>query len=219
MKNQFEILQPWIVQILSTIKKDVKTELLGSDPVFYKSYFGGRPQNRLTSEEIFAAYEKELLKGNEELAEWVVNRWVFKHGDLYTHFAERLTQIRPDFDEIEELTLEQSEQILKGAAEAFGALPVYLFSVLNGVVFPEAILSEMRTAAEKEEAALEQEALKAAENQTIEQILSRHQREVSRLNEKYESRLAGIQKKYATDTDALKKQIRALQKRLEAKTV
>lgn len=56
----------------------------------------------------------------------------------------------------------------------------------------------------------------AAEQQSIAKILEHHQREVSRLNEKYESKLAGVQKKYAIDTEALKKQIRALQQRLNS---
>jgi len=144
MKNQFESIQPWIAQVLNAIKKDIKTEHLGSDPVFYKVNFGNRPQNRLTSEEIFTAYEKELLKGNEDLSEWVVNRWVFKNGDLYRHFAERLSAIHPDFDQIQNLTEEQSHEVLKGADLAFDAVSVFLFSVLNGVVFPETVVKKTR---------------------------------------------------------------------------
>lgn len=216
MKNQFEILQPWINQILNVIKKDIKSEHLGSDPLFYKNYFGNRPQNRLTSEEIFIAYEKELLKGNEDLAEWIVNRWVFKHGDLYTHFAEKLSQILPDFDQIEALDEHQSEQVLHGAVANFGALPTYLFSVLNGVVFPEAILKKLRQEAEREEAVKKAEATAVAEKQSFEQLIARHEREMQRLQEKYESRLAGVQKKYDTDVAALKKQIRSLQQKLHA---
>ena len=61
-ENQFQTLQKWIHEILNAIKKDIKTDHLRADPVFYRTYFGNRPQNRLTAEEIFAAYEKELLR-------------------------------------------------------------------------------------------------------------------------------------------------------------
>ena len=144
----FQTVEPWIFQILGEIKKDIKTEHLGSDPVFYRMYFGNRPQNRLTAEEIFEGYAKELLKGNEELSEWVVNRWVFKHGDLYRHFADGLSEVNPEFGAIKELSAEESEEILEGAGEVFGAVDVYLFSVLNGVVFPKAVLERLRRAAE-----------------------------------------------------------------------
>lgn len=213
MKNQFQALQNWTQEILNTIKKDIKTDHLHTDPVFYRTYFGNRPQNRLTSEEIFAAYEKELLQGNEELAEWVVNRWVFKHGDLYQHFAERLSHVNPDFDQIHQLTEEESQTILEGAAESFGAIPTFLFSLLNGVVFPEAILERLRKAAEVEKDAQEKEAQVNSQQQSLEKIIAAHQREISRLNDK----IAGVQKKYTTDTEGLKKQIKALQQKLNAR--
>jgi hypothetical protein len=215
MSNQFESLQGWIPEVLNAIKKDIKTEHLSSDPVFYKTYFGNRPQNRLTTDEIFAAYEKELLKGNADLADWIVNRWVFKHGDVYSHFAERVGEINPNFEEIQSFDEPQSEKILKGALESLGAVPVFLFSILNGVVFPDSIIQKLRAAAEKEKAQLQKEETVEAERQALEQIVAQHQREMNRLHEKYENRVAGIQKKYTTDTEALKKQIRALQQKLK----
>src|SRR5579872_7098691 len=216
MENPFQSLQGWMNEVLSDIKKDIKTDHLSSDPVFYKTYFGNRPQNRLTTEEIFAAYEKELLKGNTDLGDWVVNRWVFKHGDVYSHFAQNLSRVNPDFDAIESLTEEQSKEVLKGAVEFFGAISVFLFAVLNGVVFPESVKQNLKQLAEKERTAVLSEQKNDAEKQNLEQIIARHQREMTRLNEKYESRLAGVQKKYATDTEALKKQIRSLQQKLHA---
>jgi hypothetical protein len=218
MKNQFETLQFWLPQVLAVIRKDIKTDHLGSDPVFYKSYFGNRPQNRLTADEITAAYEKELLKGNEGLGEWVVNRWVFKHGDLYSHFAERLSAIHTDFAQIQQLNEAESEEILRGATAAFGAVPVYLFSVLNGVVFPETVLERLSKEADLEFKAQKLEEASQEEKQSLDQVIARHQREMNRLNEKYENRLAGIQKKYATDTEALKKQVRSLQQKLQVLT-
>lgn len=210
MENQFQALQNWTLEILDAIKKDIRTDHLHTDPVFYRTYFGNRPQNRLTSEEIFTAYEKELVKGNETLAEWVVNRWVFKHGDLYQHFADRLSELNPHFDQIQQLTEEESNRILAGAAESYGAIPTFLFSLLNGVVFPQPVLDRLRKAAELEKVALEKKAQSNAEQESLEKIIAAHEREIARLHDK----ITGVQKKYEKDTEALKKQIKGLQKKL-----
>ena len=84
--NSFSSVGPWMNQILDTIKKDIKTDHLAVDKTFYLAHFGRRPINKLSIDEIFTVYEKELLAGNQTLGEWVVNRWVFKHGDAYRHF-------------------------------------------------------------------------------------------------------------------------------------
>ena len=213
MKNQFQTLQNWTHEIFNAIKKDIKSDHLHTDPVFYRTYFGNRPQNRLTSEEIFAAYEKELLKGNDELAEWVVNRWVFKHGDLYQHFVQRLERINPEFDQIQHLTKEESESVLEGAIESFGAIPTFLFSLLNGVVFPADVLERLRKAADAEKVSQKDEAEKNDKQEDLEKVVAAHQREIARLNDK----IAGVQRKYTNDTEALKKQVKALQQKVHAR--
>jgi hypothetical protein len=210
MENQFQALQNWTLEVLKDIKKDIKTDHLHTDPVFYRTYFGNRPQNRLTSDEIYSAYEQELLKGNEDLAEWVVNRWVFKNGELYEVFAGRLSQINPDFSEIKQLSAEESKKVLEGVADSFGAIPTYIFSLLNGVVFPTEILEELRKGADAEKVKLEKEAEKNEKQESLEKVIAAHQREITRLND----RVAGVLKKYTNDTEALKKQIKALQKKL-----
>jgi len=210
MENQFLALQNWTVEILDTIKKDIRTDHLHTDPVFYRAYFGNRPQNRLTSEEIYSAYEKELLKGNDDLAEWVVNRWVFKHGELYKHFADRLTEVNPNFDQIKQLTDEESARILAGAAESHGAIPTFIFSLLNGVVFPKTVIDQLRKAAEVEKVVLEKKAKTDAEQGSLEKVIAVHQREIARLND----RISGVLKRYEKETEALKKQIKTLQKKI-----
>ena len=215
MKDKFQILQPWLSQVLYTIKKEIKTEHLSKSPIFYKMHFGTRPLNRLTNEEICAVYEKELLQGNnEEMGEWVVNRWVFRNGDIYQHFAERLSQIHPDFDQIENLNEEQSKQVLEGAAASFGALPVYIFTILNGVVFPSPVLELLRSKAEQEQASQAEKREEVEKTEGLEQALERCKSELGRLEKKYEEKLAGVMKKYTTDVEALKNQVRSLQKKI-----
>ncbi len=210
MQNQFQTLRNWTTEVFNSIKKDLRNDHLPADLGFYKTYFGNRPLKGLTTEEIFAAYEKELLQGNEQIAAFVVNRWVFKHGDLYKHFADRLSAINPDFDEIQQLTDEQAEQVLEGAVENFGIIPTFLFTVLNGVVFPQGMLERLEVLASEARRAQDVEESTAQEMQSLEKILASHQRELARLQDKID----GVQKKYARDTEALKKQVKALQKRL-----
>jgi hypothetical protein len=211
MQTSFETIQPWLNRVLAAIKKDIKSEHLPSNPPFYRTYFGNRPIHRLTSEEIFTAYGKELLEGNADLGDWVVNRWVFQHGELYEHFAERLSQINPEFSEISSLTEEESHRVLEGATEQFGAIAVYLFSVLNGVVFPSSVLQKLADAAKQEAEQEKTEAQQYSQEQGLIAEVERQKREIARL----ESRVTGVQKKYTTDIEALKKQIRALQQRLK----
>lgn len=201
--------------VLSTIKKDLKSDYLPGDRAFYKKYFGNRPLSRLSTDEIFSAVEQELLAENEPLGDWVVNHWVFQHGDIYNHFAEKLSEISPDFNELSELSIDESQKILEGS-ESFGAIAVYLFSVLNGVVFPTAVFEKLRQAAAQEKQTKDAESSAQSAQESLALIIERQQREISRLQEKYESKVSGVLRKYEMDTDALKKQIRSLQKQLQA---
>ncbi len=217
MKDKFQTLQPWLSQVLHTIKKDIKSEHLSKSPTFYKAHFGNRPINRLTNEEICAVYEKELLGNDtEELGEWVINRWVFRHGDIYQHFASRLSQINPDFEQIKSLDDKQSEQVLSGAAEAFGALPVYLFIVLNGVVISPKVLGRLKELVVTTQAKEKEENEALSLKMSLDQAIERQKTEILRLEKKYEDKLSGVMKKYTTDIEALKNQVRALQQKINS---
>lgn len=213
-RDKFFFVQPWIREVLMAVKKELKSEYLPANRAFYQTHFGNRPLHRLMQEEIFFVFERELEKGNVELAEWVISRWVFKHGDVYQHFAGRLSEIQEDFTQIASLTEEQSERILEGAVESFGPISTYLFAYVNGVVFPKSILERLRKDAEvaREQEQKRDEALEEA--RTMETLVQKHEREMKRVMDKYESKLAGLEKKYIVDTGALKKQISSLQKQL-----
>ncbi len=213
----FTRLQSWLPEITAAIRKDIKVDYLPGSPEFHRKHFGNRPLSRISFEEIQEAFSKELLAGNEEMAEWVVNRWVFQHGDVYTHFAERMVSINPNFDQIKEFTVAESDQILQGAVESFGAKAVYLFSVLNQVVFPAAVVERLRAAAEKEKASAHATETSTQQTTDLSKLIERHNREMTRLSEKFEQKVSGVLKKYTTDVEALKSQIRALQKQLAAK--
>ena len=210
-KNKFFLAQPWLREVLDAVKRELKAEHLPGHPAFCNTHFPRQPIRRIGAEELLAVYEKALLAGDTELGEWVVGRWVCKHADLYHHFAERLSQISEDFSQLETLTKEQSEQVLEGAADRFGAVPVYLFSLLNGVVFPESVFTRLRKAAETaKEARAPEEARPEESGNSVQQ----YEREIARLKERYEAKLAGLEKKYQIDVEGFKKQIRSLQRQL-----
>ena len=180
MKIKFQTLLPWMGEILGSIKKDIKNDFLPSNPIFCRSHFGNLPQSRITIEDICTAFSKELLAGNEEIADWVINRWLYKRGDLYQHFADRLFEVNPDFDQIKELSLEESKKVLAGAKESFGAKEIFFFSILNGVVFPESVLAQLRDDAEAETAQLIADEKAAAEEKERVKALIKEQKEAAR---------------------------------------
>jgi len=208
METKFHLLQPWLHEILDSIRRDIKTDYLPASREVYRTHFGNRPLNRLTAQEIYAALSKELLQGNQDLAEWVVNRWVFKHGELYSHFAEKLGTITPDFGALKGLTEKQSEQMLEGARELYGVKSIYFFSVLNEVVLAPAVLQTLRQEVE----AQKELSAPVSSSDTISE--EEHQKAMARITEKYEQKMAGILKKYTADVESLKSQVRALQKRV-----
>jgi hypothetical protein len=209
-KNKFFLAQPWLREVLEAVKRELKTEHLPGHPAFCNTHFPRQPLRRIGAEEMLAVYEKVLVAGDVELGDWIVSRWVCKQADLYGHFAERLSQISENFSQLEILTEEQSRQVLEGAAEQFGAIPVYLFALLNGVVFPETVFNHLRKAAEAEKTKRIEEESKQEESTAPQQV----EREIARLKERYEAKLAGLEKKYQIDMEGFKKQIRSLQRQL-----
>jgi hypothetical protein len=212
---QFSTLRPWIPAILEEIKKEIKGDYLPANPPFVRTHLNNRPLARIPFEEIVAAFEKELIGGNEALGEWVATQWVFKQGELYEFFAARLSQIHPDFSEIKQLSTEQSRQLLAGVEEKFSPPAVYLFSLLNQVVFPPEIFETLREKAEGYATSKAVEKQEAEQASSREALIEKYEREIARLTEKYEKKLAGVQRKYEIDTQALKKQVRALQLKLQ----
>lgn len=213
-QGKFFLASPWIRDVLGAIKKELKTEHLPGNRSFHQAHFANRPLQRITLEELMAVYERELLHGDEALGEWVTHRWVCKHGDVYQHFAERLTEISENFSQLQALSEEESRRVLAGASERFGPVTTYLFSLLNGVVFPTTIMETLRQEAslyKQQEAHAEEERIDEKNRQSLQE---QHERQLRRLQEKYEGKLSGLEKKYQLDTDALKQQIRSLQRRL-----
>ncbi len=215
-QEKFNLLRDWMPHIVSVVKRDLKNEHLKNDRAFAKEHFGNKPLGQITEDDLAPVYLQKIVEGegDESLGEFVANRWMLKNTDVYDFFESSLRAINPNFDQIEELTDEASDQIIGGAAEQFGAQNTYLFSVLNSVVFPKAKLDALASQASSEAAVALQEEKVAGDERTVEAMERRLEREIKRLEDRHEKKLAGMQKKYVKDTETLKKQIANLQRKL-----
>ncbi|MBS4169228.1 hypothetical protein [Parachlamydia sp. AcF125] len=217
-KEKLAILKNWMPQIIEPLKKDLRNDHLKNDWEFFKRYFPSKNFNKLTVEDFVSAYTQAMeeveAKRAEEIAEFIANRWLMRNSELYEFFEGRLTQINPNFQEIEELSSEQSQEILGKALIQFGAFRTYVFSILNSVVFPQGVYEELRKKADQHvDQALKQQELDKQER-SLAAIKDFYEQQMARMQDKYEKKLSGMQKKYLQDVESLKKQISALQRKV-----
>jgi len=215
---KFDQLRPWAFEIFQTIRKDLRNEHLLKSHAFVQKHFLKRPLDKLTIDEMSNAYLKEIAEGDEELGEKVAARWVLKNAELYQFFVTELSKINPKYDEIEALPGDVSSYLLNIAVSQFGAQTVYIFTILNAVVFTQEQLNQLR-----EIALLEKASEKPEEESrpfiSVESVKEQYEKEIRKLSEKYEKRMQGIERKYFQDVEGLKKQIAQLHKKLGERTI
>lgn len=135
------------------------------------------------------------------------------------NFSKReLSQIDADFTNLEEISPSQAQALIDASILQFGAPHTYLFSVLNSVVFPKESFQSLRIQAQQHQERETEENRKAAEQVNSDQLRKDFEREIARLTDKYEKKLAGLQKKYIIDVETLKKQVAQLQRKLQEKS-
>lgn len=212
-KIKFERLVPWTTEIFQLIKKDLKNEHLLKTPAFVQKHFPKRALDRLTTEEMAAAYLKEMSEGDEELGEKVITRWVMKNAELYQFFVTELSKINPKFDEIESFAPEMGSCLFRTSVAQFGAIPTYIFCVMNAVVFAQ---EQMQTLRELALAAAAQPQSQVEKNvfESVDAVKQHYEKELRKLMEKYEKRLQGLERKYFQDMEGFKKQIAHLHRKM-----
>ncbi len=212
-QEKFILIKPWFREIIEVVKRDLKNEHLKKDREFCKRYFFGRGVSHIRVEEMVPAYEKDIAEGNVGLAEFISTRWLFKNTDVYGYFEEKLSTIDADFEALESLADEQAIPLMDSAVKQFGATRTYIFALLNGVVFSDALFEKLKEMAEKETVVMEEKNRIKTEAESMEVLKQRHAREVSALTGRFEKKMRGMEKKYLRDTEGLKKQIANLQKK------
>lgn len=217
-KEKFAMLKEWMPLIIDSIKKDLKNEHLKNDPGFLRTYFPGKNPSKITFEELVDTYTKAIEEGEnpEQLAEYIANRWLVKHSDIYYYFEQELAKINPEFNEIKDIDQQLATKIMEGAIKQFGTISTYLFCVLNSVVFPQEIYEKLGQDASKHAKEKKEADVAEKEKASIEALHRDREQELARVVDKYEKKLQGLQKKYFTDVEMLKKQIANLQRKLSA---
>lgn len=215
-KAKFDMVASWMPSIIDSVKKELKNDHLRTDYAFCKHYFSGKSLNKLTNEELARAYMDALATSEkaEEIGEFITNRWLIKHSDLYHYFEQELTRINPNFNELEMLDKQTSIKLMEGAIQEYGAPKTYLFAVLNSVVFPPEVFSKLAQLAQESADKTRVETVAKQEHASVEAMKRNYELQIARLTDKYEKKLMGLQKKYATDVEALKKQVSNLQRKL-----
>jgi hypothetical protein len=218
-REKFADLQEWAPIIIESVKKDLKNDHLKKDFYFTKKFLASKNFQKATTDELATAYQQAIAEeeNGEEIGEFIASRWLLKNSELYHFFEQQLSKIDSNFTDLEELSSEHSQELIQASNAQFGAPQTYLFAVLNSVVFPEASFQALRKQA-KETNQQQTEATKTQqEQQSVESMRAGFEREVNRLTDKYEKKLAGLQKKYLVDMETLKKQVSQLQRKLQDK--
>ena len=204
--GRFSLLSPWFSDIIAAVKRDCKSEHLRLDPGFVRQHFGGTPVQRISLEEMRAVYLQQILAGHERLAEFIANRWLFRHMDIYRFFEESLEKISPDFDSISELTQEQADELIKQASEKFDCEKVFCFVAINEVALPKEPFERLQRQA-LECLSKRQNEMPADEDAEAEE---KWRGEMDRMKERHEKKIAEMTKKHQQEVQRLQKEISQL---------
>lgn len=221
-KEKFAILKDWMPKILDSVKKDLRNDHLKNDWEFFKRYFGSKNINKLTTDDFVTAYSNAIDEVDadraEQISEFIANRWLMRHTELYDFFEKQLSQITSNFQDLEILSEEDSRKILDPALKQYSPFNIYIFSILNSVVFPQNVYDDLRKKAQSHHQTMEEQEAIELKERSIDGLKTAYEQQLARLQDKYEKKLGGLQKKYIQDTEALKKQLSTLQRKLSGST-
>ena len=210
-KGRFSLVSPWFADIVSSIKQQLKSEHLSLDPVFVRTHFSGLPLHRISQEELRAVYLREILSGQNQLAEFVANRWLFKNLPLYTFFEGQLEKIGGNIETIEAIADEQAILMIQSALEkSFSIDDVFCFVTLNDVRFSDEVFVDLHKKALELLSERNKPALKK-ENCREEKL----EDELKKTKEKCEKRVAELTRKHELELTKLHKEIRELKLKLK----
>ena len=208
-KNKFEILAPFVEELCLGIKKEIKQE-------FVKKKGLQAEFNPLDISDISNFFYKKVAEeGDEKTGEWLSSSWIYKNGEIFQLFHEQLSLVDAHYERLESLSSEVEQRIKDLSIGEFGFVRVYLFSVLNSVVFSAKLFEELKAGALKELAMGKDPSLESKDNISMEDLKKSFEMERLKLEEKYEKRLQGVIKKTQLEVEGYRKQIGQLQKRLE----
>ncbi len=137
-------LQPFYTIIFTDVKKDLRDDHLRTDRGFFKRNFHPKALNKISVDDFIEVYSKVIEQGFEEVCEFISNRWVLRHLDIYNFFEARLKEVSDKFFEITALEPVFAKKLLDDALEQFGPVDTYIFAELNDVAFGNELMQELR---------------------------------------------------------------------------
>jgi hypothetical protein len=217
LKSKFEFLQPFLGTFFQDIRKDIRNEHLKRDVAFLQKHFAKKSIDKITSDEIDVVYQNEIINhGNEDLAKWVISKWILRHAEVYDFYVKELSKINPDFDQINNLDLEQAKFLASLSVDKFGLKDTLFFSVINSVVFPDVVFEHLKDQLLQKNNSVE--VSQVSDEISLKDIQKEHEAQMVKLTDRYEKRIQVISKMYQQDLEGLKKQIAQLQKRMAEQT-
>lgn len=211
--GRFSLLTPWFSDIIELIKRDCKNEHLRLNPQFVREHFAGLPMHRINLEEMRSVYLRLILAGNDPLAEFIANRWLFRNMELYGFFEKALSEVSPEFEKIQEIPEDKAETIIQTACERHGPEVVFCFVVINDVVISQEILERLQRQAVESLARRQKES--DGESQSVEERL---RKEIDRMKDRQEKKIQEMTKKHQQEVHRLFAEINALKAQLSLST-
>jgi len=202
-QEKFSQISPWFSDIIADIKKDCKNEHLRLDPQFVRQHFGGMPIHRITIEQMRDVYFRQILAGHVRLAEFIVNRWLFRNMEIYRFFETALKKIDLEFEKLESLPLTESRTLLAEALKTFQCEKLFCFVVLNDVAFPESLLEELQ------KRALDSLSIRQ-ENHEEDRIEKKLREEMVRMKERHEKKVQELTKRHQGELEQLRREVAKL---------
>lgn len=145
--QKFALLAPFHNEIFTAVRKALREEHLKQNRGFFKRHFAGLEINKVTVDDLLRVYPQLIAKGDESVGEFIANRWLLRHLEVYNFFENRLKAYDENFENIQELEKTFAKSLLTDAVAAFGAKNSYIFAILNSVALPAQLLKELHAAA------------------------------------------------------------------------
>lgn len=141
--EKFSSLKPFLEKIFREIKKEIRQDLQSKGSFLRKKL--GAQSFHPEFKKISSLLEECIVSSEgEDLGRWVSLAWVNTKGAIFELFHDHLEKVAEDYSTLTALPSDVEENLLKEAIEQFGVKNVYIFSLLNSVVFSSATFEKLK---------------------------------------------------------------------------
>lgn len=211
--RKFTLLECFSEEIFNCIKKEIKREISTKGSPLQRKLDIQSVKETQAMNELFL--KNIVVEKDEELGEWVASAWINRHGEIFQCFHEHLIKISSNYEELTEIPAAAESSLIQESIAKFGALNVYIFSILNSVVISLKKMEELKVLAQKEveNKKEEKEVVPAV---SVEELQKKFEEQMQKVLEKQEKRILGITERHQMEVAGYRKQISQLQKKLES---